>query len=150
MKTKVFPLSHLVLYAKNWYKRSDNIWNDLLEILKLDNYSPFTHSDVYVIILSRFNEFEHRGSTLPEVLRSIHPDSCWKVGYYTNKADWVKGHGEFPAYDMPTAFIYHVLSTLAFIDNEQWKPVTPKYKMYPKNPNISTKSVIEMFSKLKT
>ena len=65
----------------------------------------------------------------------------------TNTCDWVKDYNTLPEYDISTAFIYHVLSTLRFLDNTQWKPITPKFSEYPKNPDIPTKKVIEMFNK---
>ena len=37
----IFKLSHVVLYAKGWYQKSDDIWKDLKKILNLDDYSPF-------------------------------------------------------------------------------------------------------------
>lgn len=147
MKTKVFPLSNVVLYAKGWYKTSDDVWDDLKKILVLDGYTPNNNSDVYSILAERFEKFEIRNSELREVLYGIHPDQCWKVGYYTKDHTWVDGSNNAKEYDMPTAFIYYVLSTLRFIDNEQWKPITPKYSKHPKNPNIETKRIIEQFNK---
>ena len=68
---------------------------------------------------------------------------CWKIGYYTKNATWVNNHNELPEYDMPTAFIHYVLSTLRFIDNEHWKPIVPKYKIYPKNPDITIRKLMD-------
>lgn len=147
MKTKVFPLSNVVLYAKGWYKTTDDVWEDLKKILILDGYSPYHNCDVYSILMSTFEKFDVRGSELREVLSGIHPDQCWKVGYYTKDHTWVDGSNNAKEYDMPTAFIYYVLSTLRSIDKEQWKPITPKYSKHPKNPDIETKRIIEMFNK---
>jgi hypothetical protein len=144
-----YQLSHVVLYAKGWYKTSDNVWNDLKEILKLDNYTPFSKNDVYSIIVSSIEkvEFNHRFNDLKSVLVGIHPSECWKFGYYTNQNEWVKNYKELPEYDMPTAFIYYVLSSLRFIDNTQWNPKVPKYKKYPKGDNITLRQVIQHFNK---
>ena len=65
----------------------------------------------------------------------ILPYECWKVNYDTTE------------YNVQTAFLYYVLSILRFLDNKEWKIGTPKYKLYPKNPNITTKQVIDMFNK---
>lgn len=148
-KKDIFPLSHLVLYAKGWYKQTDNIWEDLKEILKLDDYTPFTNSNVFIIILGKFEEFNIQQSSLREVLLSIHPKESWKVGYYTkDNYTWSnKPKEELVDYDMPTAFIYHVLSTLRFLENSKWNPKVPKYKLYPKNPKIKLKTVIEHFNR---
>jgi len=146
-KESKFKLSHLTLYAKGWYKNSDNVWDDLIEILKLDGYTPFHKGDVYYIVSSRFSEFDCRQSELREVLQGIHPNNCWKSGYYTEGCNWVENSDTLPKYDMPTAFIYYVLSSLRFLDNKNWNVVTPKYKLFPKNPDIKTKRVIEHFNK---
>ena len=51
-----FKLANVVLYAKGWYKKSDDIWEDLKKILEFDNYTPFTKMDVYSIIVTAFQE----------------------------------------------------------------------------------------------
>jgi hypothetical protein len=145
---KQFQLSHLALYAKGWYLKTDDIWEDLKKILELDNYSPFSKMDVYNIIVSSFQDSElYRITDLKEVLTGIHPSNCWKYGYYTNSCNWVKGFESLPEYDMSTAFIHYVISSLRFLKTEDFKFATPKYKLYPKNPDISLKKVIEMFNK---
>ena len=149
MKSKVFKLSHLVLYAKGWYKHTDNVWEDLIKILELDDYTPFNKMDVYSIISGKFQEFEHRSSELKEVLNGIHPNQCWKFGYYTNTCDLVENYKSLPDYDMPTAFIYYVLSSLRFLDNEQCVLQTPKYKLYSRPEHITLKKVIEVFNNRK-
>lgn len=149
MKTKIFPLTNLVLYAKGWYEKTDDIWDDLKKILELDNYSPFTKGDVYSIILARFSEFECRQSELREVLLGIHPFECWKSGYYTKNSTWVKDSEKLPEYDMPTAFIKYVLSSLMMIDNTQWNPQTPKYTKFPRPAHITINRVYEMFGRKK-
>lgn len=149
---KIFPLSHVVLYAKGWYKRTDNVWDDLLEILKLDDYTPFDRGDVYNIIVSRFSEFDHPQANLRNVLFSISENNCWKVGYYTKgNAQWSsKPKEELSDYDMQTAVIYHILSTLRFIDRTYCKTAIPKYKLYPRHPERTLKDVIEIFGELKS
>ena len=149
MKTKVFSLSNLVLYAKGWYKQTDNIWEDLKQILELDDYTPYNNTDVYSIILSNFEKWDIYNTSLREVLIGIHPNQCWKVGYYTKAATLVNNHDKLPEYDMPTAFIHYVLSTLMFIDNEHWKPIVPKYKKYSKNPEITIRNLMDCFNNKK-
>jgi hypothetical protein len=144
-----FKLSHLTLYAKGWYQKSDDIWNDLKEILKLDDYTPFTNYDVYSIILNSFQNFNNQRSTeLKEVLNGIHPNNCWKYGYFVkDNHQWFNDKIEdLPNYDMQTAFIYYVLSSLRFLESDLWEVKTPKYKLFPKNRDIPTKRVIEQFN----
>ena len=47
-----FKLTNLVLYAKGWYLKTDDLWADLKNILELDNFTPFNNRDIYSIILS--------------------------------------------------------------------------------------------------
>ena len=149
MKTKLFPLTNVVLYAKGWYKTTDNIWEDLKKILELDDYTPFSNNDVYSILISSFEKFDTQASNLREVLIGITPSECWKAGYYVKGHNWIKDEDTLPEYDMPTAVIYYILSSLRFLDNEQWIVRTPKYSKYPKNPEIATKKIIEQFNKKK-
>jgi hypothetical protein len=150
-QSPIFKLSHLVLYAKGWYKQTDNVFEDLKKILELDDYSPFGSGDIYSIIASAFQEFDCRQSELFQVMRGIHPSECWKSGYYVKQNhQWSNQKIEdLPDYDMPTAFIYYVLDSLRFIDNKKWKVKTPKYKQYPRNTNRSVKDVIEIFNRKK-
>lgn len=143
-----FKLSHVTLYAKGWYLKSDDIWEDLKKILKLDDYTPFTKMDVYSIILSATqNSNIYRWTELKEVLNGIHPSNCWKVGYYVKEnADWAHKDTKINEYDMPTAFIYYVISNLRFIETKYWIPTVPKYKLYPKPKHISLQKVIEQFN----
>ena len=81
-----FKLSHVVLYAKGWYKITDDIWEDLANILVLDNYNPWNKSDVFSIIISAFQSSGiYRITELKEVLVRISPSECWKFGYYVSR-----------------------------------------------------------------
>lgn len=144
-----FKLTNVVLYAKGWYKKTDNIWEDLRKILELDDYTPFDKMDVYSIILSRFQESNiYRITELKEVLNGIHPNNCWKYGYYTKESEQWAGKGaKIHEYDMPTAFVYYVLSSLRFIDNKFWNPQMPKVTKYPKADHITIRSLYEHFNK---
>lgn len=146
MKNKQFKLSHVVLYAKGWYLRTENKWEDLKKILTLDDYTPFTNSDVYSILIRAFDNFDYRATELKEMLTGIHPSECWKYGYYTNNCTWIKGYDNLPNYKMEDAVLHYILSTLQNLDNEYWIKVIPKYKKYPKPYDMSLKRVIGMFN----
>ena len=149
-KTTVFPLSHTVLYAKNWYKRTEDVFEDLKKILELDGYSPFTNGDVFSILVNNVERFDCREFELRQVLTGIHPKECWKVGYYTNECTWVKDFEKLPKYDYTVAVVYYILSALTFLETGEWYVVTPKYTSYPKNPELTTKQIIEQFNKKKS
>lgn len=107
--------------------------------------------DVYSIILSRFQESNiYRITELKEVLNGIHPNNCWKYGYYTKESEQWAGKGaKIHEYDMPTAFIYYVISNLRFLDDNHWNPQMPKVTKYPKADHITIKSLNEHFGKIK-
>jgi hypothetical protein len=145
-----FKLTNVVLYAKGWYLRTDDVFDDLIKILELDNYTPFDKMDVYSIIISATQNSQlYRWTELKEVLNGIHPKNCWKYGYYTkDNADWTNTPKEqLPEYDMMTAFIYYVLSNLRFIDKSQWNSSMPKVTKYPRASNITINSLYESFVK---
>lgn len=150
MKTKIFPLTHLVLYSKGWYKHSDNIWDDLKIILEMDGYTPFTKGDVYNIILNNFDKFDSRESELRQVITGIHPSECWKHGYYTNQYySPLEETKNLPNYDMPEALIRYVISSLFGIDNNQWCAKLPDYIHHKElRPNhITIKKLYNVFGK---
>jgi hypothetical protein len=144
-----FKLTHVVLYAKGWYNSSDDIYADLKEILKLDDYTPFTNGDVYSILLNSFNNWNHQSTSLDRVLMGIHPNNCWKVNYFTKGSPWSSTPDDNPDYDIPTAFIYYVMSVLRFLEPEYWTPTQPNYKTQPKPKHITNKKVKEFFKKHK-
>jgi len=143
-----FPLSHVTLYSKGWYNHSENIIFDLIKILELDNYSPFDQRDVVSIIMHRYEEsFD---IDMVNFINDIHPFNCWKVGYYTNRYEWVKDHQTLPEYDIYTAIIYKILSDIRFLTNTEWEIKLPKYSKENKRPeNITIPRLIEL-SLLKT
>lgn len=145
-----FKLTNVVLYAKGWYKKSDDIWEDLKKILEFDNYTPFTKMDVYSIIVTAFQESNIYRIT--ELKNGIHPDNCWKYGYYCKEnLSWAGKDTKIHEYDMPTAFIYYVMSNLRLLDNKHWNPQMPKVTKYPKANHITIKALNEHFNKqLKT
>jgi hypothetical protein len=145
METKIFKLGHVALYAKGWYKRSDDVWQDLLQILKLDNYTPFNKNDVLGIIVNRF--CEDCDVRMSDMLNNICEDNCWKVGYFTDKHTWCKDYMNNPKYDMHTATIYYILSHLRCTESVKIKRVIPKYsKDFKRQSDISLKQVIDMFN----
>jgi len=142
-----FILSHTVLYAKGWYKKTNDIWEDLKAILVLDGYQPDTKANILGILVYRFNDLKIHQTSLPEVLVGIHPNNCWKSNYITKEHCPISNA---PDYDMPTAVVYYIMSVLRFLDKEHWDVVVPKYELYPRNPDITLKQVIDQFNKKQT
>jgi hypothetical protein len=147
---RTFKLTNFVLYAKGWYHETDDIWTDLIKMLNLDGFSPFDKSDVYSILLSAVQDSQiYRWTELKEVMYGIHPNNCWKFGYYVKQnCRWsIKSESELPEYELPTAFVYYVLSNLRFISSEHWIPKMPKYTKYPRAKDITIRKIYDHFDK---
>ena len=145
-----FNLTNVVLYAKGWYLQTDDVWEDLKKILKLDDYTPYAKVDVYTILLNAVQESKiYRWTELREVLIGIHPSTCWKVGYYVKDNHYWANQPkeELPDYELETAFIYYVLSNLRFLDSKHWNPQMPKVTKYPKAEHITICKLYEHFCK---
>lgn len=132
---KPFKLSHVTLYAKGWYNKSNDVYTDLLNILKLDDYTPFENNDVIRILL--YNYEESFNIKLIDFISDIHESNCWKVGYPKDLK-----------YDLYTAIIYKILFDIKYIEDKNWIVKCPKYsKENPRPSNIELKKVIEVFNK---
>ncbi len=129
-KNLKFTLQHTVLYAKNWYKRSDNFWEDMKACLNADDYMPDDKNDCVGIILSQFDKLDYkqyRDSKL-SFLSGILPANCYKFGYYTKgNCDWLK---EQPTneYDVVEAAIRYCLSHFVQLGSDEWNVCEPDFK----------------------
>lgn len=147
-----FKLTNVVLYAKGWYLKTDDVFEDLKKILELDGYSPFTKYDVYSILLNNVQSSNlYRWTELKEVLNGIHPNNCWRFGYYTkyNIPFFItyKDNENTPEYDMLTAFVYYTLSNLRNLDNKQWDVKMPQVSKYPKSKDVTINQLYKQFGK---
>lgn len=133
-ENRIFTLSHVCLYAKGWYVKTNDIFEDLKKFLQLDDYSPFDKSDVLSILIHRYEDIVD--IDLLGFLSDIHKDNCWKIGYPNNLE-----------YDYYTAIIYKILSDIRFLESKYVKWKCPKYsKQNPRPKNIELKTVIERFN----
>ena len=126
-------LTNVVLYAKNWYKRTDLI-KDLKKCLTGDGYSSkcFTKHNVMRLLISALEQTSnphYKRSTT--ILESISPSECWKYGYYTKDHTWVEDHVTAPDYDLDTAIILYCLSTFTTLMKIDWSPKRPDPKVLP-------------------
>lgn len=143
--SKTFKLNHIALYAKGWYKRSDNIWEDLKKCLSCDGYSGDIMSkyDVVTVILIAFEEMPIKRyyHSLREVLDGISPQRCWTRGYYykDNKEE----------YDMQEATVRYCLSCFMETGRDEGMELTgPDYvKCLPPKDERVENMVLEFFPK---
>lgn len=137
-------LSHVVLYAKGWYSKTNDVIEDLKKILELDDYTPFTEADIVSILTNCYNRCFN--IDLRDFINEIHPFNCWKSGYYTNQY-MLKDNESLPEYDMYNAVVYKILSDFRFIENKDWKIKTPKYsKSNPRPKSVEIRQIYQQFS----
>ena len=145
MKKKQFSLGHVTLYAKGWYNSTNDIWHDLSQMLQLDDYTPYDNQDIWSVIVRRFNN--ECDINIVDMLDSISPDNCWKIGYKTNNQNWGENYLNNPIYDLETASLYYIMSQLRFKASGEYKRVVPKYtKLNPRPKGICLKHVIDVFN----
>ena len=132
MEKGKFTLQHTVLYAKGWYKKSGDLFEDMKKCLTADGYSGdiMGKADVLNVIVRQFERLDtHYNRDLLTVLLGVTEHECWKVGYYTKNHAWAQRDGEErPEYDYYTAIVMYCLSSFLSIDKEQWEPVRPDFK----------------------
>jgi len=127
-----FDLKHITLYAKNWYKRSDNIIEDLCKCLQADGYIINHKSEVFSMLLNRLNSINYLTSDKAiQAINESSPDQCWKCGYYINTNTWRNNYETYPIYDYQTSFIYWCLSEISIMDKNQCEITIPNNKVLP-------------------
>lgn len=149
---KKFKLLHTILYAKDWYKRSNNIWDDLKIILTLDGYNGelMTKTDIVSIILINCQLLDVKCFTdLLEFASGIDKNSAYKNGYEYQGMSFQKQGTSYPEYDMYEAIIYYCISNLRFIETDLYgKLPHPDYvKGLKRRKGISNKILNEFFKK---
>lgn len=115
--TKKFAIANVALYAKAWYKRSGDVWADVIKCLKADDYEPNNRHDVLAIIMRHTvplmgTDVLHYTQRL---LEAIDPHTCWRYGFYTKNHTWaLKNWPELAnvEYDAHTAMLWFYLSWL--------------------------------------
>lgn len=58
---KKLVMGHVILYAKGWYKRSNEVWRDYCRVITADGrYTPYTRHDVAMLLLDYIYEYADR------------------------------------------------------------------------------------------
>lgn len=147
-----FKLTNVVLYAKGWYLRTNDIWADLTKILELDGYSPQNKWDIYNIILKSVEILpDHiQWKKISSILSGISPANLQWIGYKCKEYNYETVYEQelLPTYHPGEAFVYYVISNLRFLDTHFWNPTMPRATKYPRNPDISISQLNESFGHL--
>jgi len=151
-----FTLFHTALYSKGWYKRENRktIWEDLKVILTLDDYNGqyMSNGDIVSILLMHCQRLNTRAfSDLDIFANGISKDYCWKYGYYTKGANWVRDSDKLPEYDYLEAIARYCLSNISTSDiktlcGEGGRLPMPNYeKGLPRKNGITDKKLLTHF-----
>lgn len=118
-----FRLCHVVLYAKGWYHKTDDIFRDLRFALNLDGYSGdhFSNDDIVYMLLSECDQIKKTSFKTSEIYFKIRPRETYLYGYIHNQSpDYFKRPTEYKDYDFNLAIIYYILSKLRFLNKSEW------------------------------
>jgi hypothetical protein len=150
-----FPLKHLLLYSKGWYKKfnpngkNKTIWDDMKAVFTADGYDGEHMTKVHIIsvLLNRCQKLKDvRGFELLQFADGISDQNCWQVGYYVKGNKWQPSDEE---YDYYTAILYYCLSVLRFIEPSNYDQLPmPDYKnCLPRKNGITDKDLNKFFGK---
>ena len=148
-----FPLRHLLLYSKGWYKKFNpkssrkTIWDDLRVILTLDGYQGdvMRRSDIVSVILSKCQGLaDVRAFELLEFAYGISEGNAWQCGYFTKHSPYGETDEEYNYFE---AILYYCIAHLRFIDVKyHGKLPMPDYeKGLPRKNGISDEDLKKFF-----
>jgi hypothetical protein len=155
VKKADFNLHHVMLYSKHWYKRSDNIWEDLKKCLSGDDFSGeyMDKYDVAYLLLNAYDKLPFHGSEkLVNFVSAVAKENCWKHGYYTKDFKFMKSKEDIekePEYDYWESVVRFILSTMSHISpkEEGIELKKPDYKNVLPHPSRETKAKVKEFWK---
>lgn len=145
MSENIFSLSHVALYVKGWYNRSNNIIEDLSKCIEADGF-PFNNTthDIFNLIFGKLinSKIIHPETNLKSLINSASPHDCWRVGYYTK--DSLCNPNPQIEYNYYTALIYSCLYYVQNLEKDQWN-----YHVKP-DPNVLpvSKEKVKEYEKL--
>jgi hypothetical protein len=121
---KSFPLLHVLLYAKNWYHSTGDIWQDLALCIEKDMMTPYEdpfreRRYITELISSKLIPYLSK-DVITTMLDNFSPDSCWKVGFYTKDHMFaktkLKPDETLPTYEYWQAVVKSFLSQMRCMD----------------------------------
>lgn len=154
MKNK-FDLTHVVLYAKGWYHKTDDIWRDLRFALTLDDYMSefFSKKDIVRKLLIECSKLNSNAFSMAQIYCGIQKNQTHMKGYVHKESPVyvLENNDKEPdEYDMDIAIIKYLIGELAFIKKEEWEPTKPTYgKGLGKPYKIKKPRVEKMFAHVK-
>lgn len=137
-------LNNVILYAKNWYIKSDNIIIDLQKMLTMDGYigEYFSTKDICYKLYNHLKEIKD----VSNIIFDIEEDNCWKFGYWT-KNNGRSDNFKLPKYNHHMAIIYVCLSHLRLLSRNEYSDTLfpPNTSLHPLKNGLKNKQVEQIF-----
>lgn len=140
-------LSHVVLYAKDWYAKTNTV-EDLKKCLTADGYGGefFNEDDVITLLLNQMEYIDDSSVGLSDFYNDIREENCWHYGYCTDKN--IKFFSEhYEPYNIKTAVILWCLSVIRFTETRNYVMVKPNFDVLPMGLGVTVEKVEQMFNK---
>lgn len=133
LKKKVFTLGHVALYAKGWYKRSEDFWKDMSILFEADGYlQNLQKFDIYRNLITKLDKMGIREMEPFQLLDGINPAESWRFGYVTKgnySFGFIKGDKDSaPEYDFIEAVTRYCLHVIAFLKTDKICSLSPNFK----------------------
>jgi hypothetical protein len=141
-----FRLSHLCLYAKGWYQKTNDIVKDLQTILSLHGFSgDLSKRDIASFMIGKCEKIDIFHFSTSQVVAGLEPYQTYRSGYVHNQTPRIFNRldDKLEDYDYSLAIIYYCLSGLSMLDNEKWVREAPIYGKVLKKPEHITQSDID-------
>ena len=118
-----FIYNDIVLYSKGWYKRSENIYDDLGYLFsKIYAWTPKSERDIARLMLRVLDKLHYE----LDLKRSCDGNGCY-VSNFTQFADKIESYMRLYDVNFHHACIYIVLSTLQGLSKSEIKLIAPHY-----------------------
>lgn len=130
---KLEKYRHFFLYAKGWYKRTDNIFRDLGVIISDMYIMSYNKSDFelkhdvcrrLLIIIEEKNLLNHNGNDLSSFINGIYEKNTWECGYIHKTSPIIdhrdQKYKDLLEYDYVTAVVMKCLSIMRLSGKDVW------------------------------
>jgi len=151
---KKLTLKHVILYAKGWYMKSDDIWADLRKCITADDYSGefFTDRECAELLLRQLERLSNRHfNGAATIIFETTEDNSWKYGYYTKgNANGVNSIKSDKPYDLNESLVRYCLMCIRdYINKKDWTPGRPDYlNCLPAKPDITEEDLTRHFGEI--
>lgn len=122
-------LKHFALFAKGHYawpkentEHNEKMWDCVKSALCADDYQPQTKEDIINILISNIAQYgkKNKVDDAMDFVNAIHPQNCYKIGYFTTDFFLARGYVKRIKYDYMTAVLYYYISKVRFMQKKNF------------------------------